>query len=179
MQSAGALVPTGEELFSTDGTAPGTGLLADLDQRAWLDQVAPVQFMFVNEHDITVVILRAPNGDLIRGEFHFDPAGDMVQVKGKVQLYQGALQMILTRIDTAPQGDYNADDFRAQPHANVGPLLERLKELISTIQCDRLRVLAACLLTDAPSRVAPEQLTDRSQPGDLSRSPGSTKQSTR
>lgn len=77
-------------------------------------------------------------------------AGDMVQVKGKVQLYQGALQMILTRIDTAPQGDYNADDFRAQPHANVGPLLERLKELISTIQCDRLQVLAACLLNDEP-----------------------------
>lgn len=74
--------------------------------------------------------------------------GDMVQVKGKVQLYQGALQMILTRIDSAPQSDFDADDFRAQPHTNVGPLLDRLKELISTITCDRLKVLADCFLND-------------------------------
>ena len=75
-------------------------------------------------------------------------SGDMVQVKGKVQQYQGSLQMILTRIAAVPQSDFKVDDFRAQPHANVGPLLDRLKELISTITCDRLKILADCFMSD-------------------------------
>jgi lincosamide nucleotidyltransferase len=52
-------------------------VLPDLDQRLWLAQVAPVRGLFVNEHGITAVILQAPNGDLIRGEFHFDPVSKM------------------------------------------------------------------------------------------------------
>lgn len=75
-------------------------------------------------------------------------SGDMVQVKGKVQLYQGSLQMILTRIDTAPQEEFDVNDFRAQPHANVGPLLDRLKELLASISCERLSVLADCFMRD-------------------------------
>lgn len=75
-------------------------------------------------------------------------SGDMVQVKGKVQLYQGSLQMIVTRIDLAPQSEFDADDFRAQPNANVGPLLTRLKELLSSISCDKLRTLSDCFMND-------------------------------
>jgi len=77
-------------------------------------------------------------------------SGDMVQVKGKVQLYQGSLQMIVNWIDSAPKNDIDPDDFRAQPHANVGPQLDRLKELLSTITCDRLRTLADCFMNDEP-----------------------------
>lgn len=75
-------------------------------------------------------------------------SGDMVQVKGKIQLYQGALQMIVTRIDAVSQNDFDEEDFLIQPHANVGPRLDRLKELISTISCDRLRTLGDCFLND-------------------------------
>ena len=75
-------------------------------------------------------------------------SGDMVQVKGKIQLYQGALQMIVTRIDAVSQNDFDEEDFLIQPHANVEPLLDRLKELISTISCDRLRTLGDCFLKD-------------------------------
>jgi len=75
-------------------------------------------------------------------------SGDMVQVKGKIQLYQGALQMIVTRIDAVSQNDFDEEDFLIQPHANVEPLLDRLKELISTISCDRLRTLGDCFLND-------------------------------
>ena len=56
--------------------------LDDLNQRAWLEQIAPVQFMFVNEHGITAVIFSAPNGDLIRGEFHFDPLSKLPMLAG-------------------------------------------------------------------------------------------------
>ena len=75
-------------------------------------------------------------------------AGDVVHVKGKVQLYQGSLQMIVTRIELAPRGEFDVDDFRAQPHANVGPLLERLQELLASVSADSLRVLAECFLSD-------------------------------
>lgn len=76
-------------------------------------------------------------------------SGDMVQVKGKVQQYQGALQMIVTRIDSAPQADFDPDDFRAQAQLNVEPLLARLRELVISISCEHLRVLADCFLSDS------------------------------
>jgi lincosamide nucleotidyltransferase len=51
--------------------------LAKLDRRAWLEQIAPVEAMFVNERGTTAVIVSAPNRDLIRGEFHFDPVSKL------------------------------------------------------------------------------------------------------
>jgi 3'-5' exoribonuclease len=75
-------------------------------------------------------------------------AGDMVHVKGKVQLYQGGLQMIMTYIDSASESSYNAEDFQTQPQANAGVLLDRLKELLSSIKCEKLRTLADCFLSD-------------------------------
>lgn len=80
-------------------------------------------------------------------------AGDLVHVKGKVQLYQGGLQMIVTRIDSAPDANYDMDDFHAQPQANVGPLLDRLKELLGSLKCPKLQALAECFMAD-------EQLVD-------------------
>ncbi len=75
-------------------------------------------------------------------------AGDMVQVKGKVQLYQGSLQMILTRIDIAATDHFDPDDFRAQPHADVEPLLNRLKSLLGSVADERLKILADCFMND-------------------------------
>jgi len=75
-------------------------------------------------------------------------SGDMVQAKGKIQLYQGSLQMIVTRIDAAPQQDYDPEDFHAQSQTNVGPLLDRLKELLASISCEDLRILADCFMND-------------------------------
>ena len=75
-------------------------------------------------------------------------AGDMVHVKGKVQLYQGGLQMILTFIDRAPDSSYNPEDFETQAQANVEALLNRLKELLGSLKCEKLRTLAACFLSD-------------------------------
>ncbi|MBN1680696.1 MAG: lincosamide nucleotidyltransferase Lnu(F) [Anaerolineae bacterium] len=46
----------------------------NLDHRAWLGQIAPVHMLYVNEHGITVVIFE----NLIRGEFHFHPASDVI-----------------------------------------------------------------------------------------------------
>jgi 3'-5' exoribonuclease len=75
-------------------------------------------------------------------------AGDLVQVRGKVQVYQGGLQMIVTRIDLASDQHHDPDEFQAQPLADVGPLLERLRELLGSLKCRKLRTLADCFMSD-------------------------------
>lgn len=57
-------------LFFDEGALPG------LDQRAWLEKIAPVELFYANEFGISVAIFEG----LIRGEFHFDPAGAMEQL---------------------------------------------------------------------------------------------------
>lgn len=74
--------------------------------------------------------------------------GDMVRVKGKIQLYQGGLQMIVAQIDAAPSSAFNAEDFQLQPQANAAPLLNRLKEILRSISSPPLLALAECFLED-------------------------------
>lgn len=50
--------------------------LAGIDQRAWLSQIAPVELFYVNEFGNSVAIFE----DLVRGEFHFDPAAKMTDL---------------------------------------------------------------------------------------------------
>ena len=46
-------------------------------------------------------------------------AGDYVRVRGKVQVYQGGLQMIVTHIDPAPEASSNPEDFHVQDRKSV------------------------------------------------------------
>jgi len=75
-------------------------------------------------------------------------AGDYVRVRGKVQLYQGGLQMIVTHIDQIPETTCDPEDFHVQSQANAAPLLARLKELLTSIRCPQLLTLAQCFLDD-------------------------------
>ncbi len=54
-------------LFFRDEVAP------DINQHAWLEQIAPVAHLYVNEHGITAVIFE----NLVRGEFHFHSVAEM------------------------------------------------------------------------------------------------------
>jgi 3'-5' exoribonuclease len=75
-------------------------------------------------------------------------AGQMVQVRGKVQQYQGNLQMIVAQIQPATAGSYAEADFEIAPQANVAPLLARLKELLASIESATLRTLGDCFMQD-------------------------------
>ena len=86
--------------------------------------------------------------NVVEEKMHHITAGDLVRVKGKVQLYQGGLQMIINYIDVASDGTHNPEDFQTQPQANVGPMLDRLKELLNSISCEKLRTLAGCFMSD-------------------------------
>ena len=74
--------------------------------------------------------------------------GDYVRVRGKVQLYQSGLQMILTQIDTVPETSCDREDFQIQAQANAGPQLARLKELLRSMENPQLLALAECFIED-------------------------------
>src|SRR5258707_9775500 len=57
-------------------------------------------------------------------------AGDFLLVKGKVQLFQGALQMILNHLDKAPGEKVELADFLPHTEQDVSKLYERLRALL-------------------------------------------------
>jgi lincosamide nucleotidyltransferase len=57
--------------------------LPDIDPQAWVSQIAPVALYFVNEFGVGTAIFH----NLVRGEFHFDPASQMAVVES----WQGLL----------------------------------------------------------------------------------------
>jgi lincosamide nucleotidyltransferase len=60
-------------LFFEDAVFPA------LDRRAWLEQVAPVELLFVNEFGVTTAIF----ANLVRGEFHFHSVSEMTVAQAR------------------------------------------------------------------------------------------------
>ena len=78
---------------------------------------------------------------------HVD-AGDYVRVKGKVQLFQSSLQIIVTNLQKVPAEEVDAADFEQQPNQNVEKLLARLRELLLSLEDDDVRGVMECFLVD-------------------------------
>jgi 3'-5' exoribonuclease len=74
--------------------------------------------------------------------------GDYLFVRGKTQIFQGALQVILSHIEVVDPSRIEPDDFLPQSAQNVGRLLARLREILLTISEPHLRALAECFLID-------------------------------
>jgi 3'-5' exoribonuclease len=75
-------------------------------------------------------------------------AGDFVHVRGKVQVFQGGLQAILTRIDRIDSAGLNSEDFEFQPPQDVNTLFERLREILLAIENVPVRTLMESFLND-------------------------------
>jgi 3'-5' exoribonuclease len=75
-------------------------------------------------------------------------AGDFLLVKGKVQLFQGALQMILSHIDRMETEKVELADFLPHTEQDVNKLYERLCALLRRMDNPHLRALAECFLMD-------------------------------
>jgi 3'-5' exoribonuclease len=75
-------------------------------------------------------------------------AGDFVHVRGKIQVYQGGLQAILTRVDRVDSASLNTEDFEFQPPQDVNRLFERMRELLLSISNPAIRSLMECFLLD-------------------------------
>jgi 3'-5' exoribonuclease len=75
-------------------------------------------------------------------------AGDFILVKGKVQLFQGALQMILSHVGKVPGDKVELADFLPHTEKDVSKLYERLRGLLRKLDNPHLRALAECFLLD-------------------------------
>jgi 3'-5' exoribonuclease len=75
-------------------------------------------------------------------------AGDFVHVRGKVQVFQGGLQAILTRIDRIDSAGLDSEDFEFQPPQDVNTLFERMKEILLAIKNVPVRTLMEAFLLD-------------------------------
>jgi 3'-5' exoribonuclease len=76
-------------------------------------------------------------------------AGDFLLVKGKVQLFQGALQMILNHLNRVEAEKVELADFLPHTEQDVSKLYERLRGLLRKVEDPHLRALVECFLMDA------------------------------
>ena len=74
--------------------------------------------------------------------------GDYVRVEGNTQLFQGAMQLIVTRIARVDPSEVQDDEFTPLPAVAVDQLAVRLAEILRTIEDPALLALAECLLVD-------------------------------
>jgi 3'-5' exoribonuclease len=75
-------------------------------------------------------------------------SGDFLLVKGKVQLFQGALQMILSHLDRVETEKVELADFLPHTEQDIGKLYERMCSLLRKLVDPHLRALAECFLMD-------------------------------
>ena len=70
--------------------------------------------------------------------------------KGKVQLFQGSLQVIFTQLERLAAEQVDLADFLPRTEKDVGRLFERLRTLLLRLENPHLRALAECFLMDGP-----------------------------
>src|SRR5437588_804100 len=74
--------------------------------------------------------------------------GDFILAKGKVQLFQGALQVILSHVERTETEKVELGDFLPHTEQDVSKLLERLRGSLMRLGNPHLRALIECFLMD-------------------------------
>src|SRR4051794_6727460 len=75
-------------------------------------------------------------------------SGDFLLVHGKVQLFQGALQMILSHLERVESEKVDLADFLPHTEQDVSKLFERLRATLLKLSNPHLRALVECFLMD-------------------------------
>jgi lincosamide nucleotidyltransferase len=91
--------------------------LAEIDQVAWISQIAPVELYFFNEWGTGVAVFE----DLVRGEFHFHAVSDMTMVEGwKGNAWFPSLEAVLL-VDRNGELTRRLQDLIGPPPARDAP----------------------------------------------------------
>jgi 3'-5' exoribonuclease len=77
----------------------------------------------------------------------FEP-GDFLHVRGKTQVFQGSLQIILNHLEVIDPSQIQPEDFLPQSTQNIAKLMARLKEVLLGMNNPHLRALVECFLID-------------------------------
>ncbi|HEY6563184.1 MAG TPA: HD domain-containing protein [Pirellulaceae bacterium] len=75
--------------------------------------------------------------------------GDYVRVEGATQVYNGAMQMIATRVDRVVDDEVSEADFVRVTALNTAKLRGELDELLRSIRTPHLSQLVECFLMDS------------------------------
>jgi len=74
--------------------------------------------------------------------------GDYLRVEGTTQLFQGAVQLIATRLTKVQPGEVDPDDFSPLGTVEVDKLVRRLGEILRDLDNPALQTVAECFLMD-------------------------------
>ena len=74
--------------------------------------------------------------------------GDYVRVEGTTQLFQGAMQMIATRLTKIDPAEIDEDEFIPEPTVDIEKLVGRLREMVRGMTNPHLQTLIECFLVD-------------------------------
>lgn len=77
----------------------------------------------------------------------FEP-GDYLLARGKTQIFQGSLQIILTHIEVLDPSRIEPEDFLPQSSQNIAKLYNRLRDVLLAMGDPHLRALVECFLID-------------------------------
>ena len=77
----------------------------------------------------------------------FEP-GDYLLARGKTQIFQGSLQIILTFVEPIDSSRVEPEDYLPQCSQNVTRLIARLREILFAMENPHLRALVECFLID-------------------------------
>jgi 3'-5' exoribonuclease len=77
----------------------------------------------------------------------FEP-GDFLHVRGKTQVFQGALQIILNHLEVVDPSQIEPEDFLPQSKENITKLMARLREILFAMNNPHLRAVVECFLID-------------------------------
>ena len=74
--------------------------------------------------------------------------GDFLKIKGKVQLFQGALQVLFTAFDRIDPSKVALEEFLPRVEQDVHKLYDRLRQHLLKLNDPHLRALAECFFID-------------------------------
>jgi 3'-5' exoribonuclease len=77
----------------------------------------------------------------------FDP-GHYLHARGKTQVFQGSLQIILTHITVVDANSVEPEEYLPQSSQDVGKLMARLRAVLLAMSNPHLRALVECFLID-------------------------------
>lgn len=81
-------------------------------------------------------------------QFRSFEEGDFLRVRGKVQLFQGSLQVIFTSFERVAAEKVDLGEFLPRTEQDVSKLLERLKIILRKVGNPHLKGLVECFLMD-------------------------------
>src|SRR5262249_44005905 len=155
----GTFVPRDSQTTATDGSIMGRRFVQQLTDGESLDEaylVTEKQLRANRNGNLYIQVeLRDRTGAISArlwnaGEqlFRSFEEGDFLRARGKVQLFQGALQVILSHLDKADPARVDLTDFLPHTEHDVSKLYERLRGLLMRLTNPPLRGLVECFLMD-------------------------------